>query len=520
MNNELIINSASGEVVTAVMTDKRLTELVREKNDAQFSVGDIYLGKVSKIASSLNAAFINVGYQKDAFLHYYDLGPQFASLNYYTKGVMTDKVKHASLMYFKMHADIPKSGKISEMLHTGQNVLVQIAKEPISSKGPRITSQITLAGRFLVLIPFSDKIAVSQKIKTSEERERLKKLLESIKPKGFGVIVRTVAEEKSVAEVEADLNALVKKWEECFNNLKTAAAPQKVLGELGRTSIVIRDLVNTSFSNIWVNDVELFTEIKDYMHTIAPEKEEIVKLYKGPTPIFDNFGVEKQIKASFGKTVNMSSGAYLIIEHTEALHVIDVNSGTKIKSKNDQETNALEVNLDAAQEVARQLRLRDLGGIIVVDFIDMYNQENRKKLYSKLLELMKTDRAKHHILPPSKFGLVQITRERVRPQTVINTMERCPTCGGTGEVESPLLLIDKIENTVRYILNEQNEKGITLLLHPFIYAYLNQGFPSLKMKWKYRYKKKIKIVPLDSLQFLEFKILNKNGEEINLSDGK
>lgn len=520
MNNELIINSTSGEVVTAVLGDKRLSELVREKNDAQFSVGDIYLGKVSKIASSLNAAFINVGYQKDAFLHYYDLGPQFATLNQYTKGVMSEKVRHASLMYFKPLPDISKSGKISEMIQTGQNVLVQIAKEPISSKGPRITAQITLAGRFVVLIPFADKIAVSQKIKTAQERERLKKLMDSIKPKGFGLIVRTVAEDKSVEELQADLQNLVKKWEECFNNLKTAKPPQKVLGELGRTSIVIRDLVNTSFSNIWVNDAELFAEVKDYVHTIAPEKEEIVKLYKGPTPIFDHFGVEKQIKATFGKTVNMPSGAYLIIEHTEALHVIDVNSGTKIKSKNDQETNALEVNMDAAQEIARQLRLRDLGGIIVVDFIDMYNQENRKKLYSKLLELMKTDRAKHHILPPSKFGLVQITRERVRPQTVINTMERCPTCGGTGEVESPLLLIDKIENTIRYILKEQNEKSITLLLHPFIYAYLNQGFPSLKMRWKYRYKKKIKIVALDSLQFLEFKVLSKNGEEINLSGDK
>jgi ribonuclease G len=517
MSNELIINSTTSEVVTAVMSDKRLVELVRERNDAQFSVGDIYLGKVSKIASSLNAAFINVGYEKDAFLHYFDLGPQFASLNNYTQGVMNGKLKHASLMYFKMLHDIPKSGKISTQIQGGQNVLVQIAKEPISTKGPRITSQITLAGRFLVLIPFADKIAVSQKIRSSEERERLKKLMESIKPKGFGVIVRTVAEEKSVSELDADLNNLVNKWTECFNNLKTAKAPQKVLGEMGRTSVVIRDLVNTSFSNIMVDDTELYEEIKKYVHTIAPEKEEIVKLYKGTVPIFDNYGVEKQIKAAFGRTVNMPSGAYLIIEHTEALHVVDVNSGTKIKSKNDQETNALEVNMDAAEELVRQLRLRDLGGIIVVDFIDMYNQENRKKLYARLKDLMKTDRAKHHILPPSKFGLVQITRERVRPQTIINTMEKCPTCGGTGEIEAPLLMIDKIENTVRYILNEQNEKSLSLLVHPFIYAYLNQGFPSLKMRWKLRYKRGLKIDSLDSLGFLEYKIMNKMGEEIKLS---
>ena len=470
MSNELIINSTSSEVVTAVLKDRKLVELIRERNDAQFSVGDVYLGKVSKIASSLNAAFINVGYEKDAFLHYFDLGPQFSSLNNYTQGVLSGKIKHSSLMYFKMLADIPKSGKISNQIQSGQNVLVQIAKEPISTKGPRITSHVTLAGRFLVLIPFAEKIAVSQKIKSSEERERLKKLMESIKPKGFGLIVRTVAEEKSVAELDADLNNLVNKWTECFNALKTAKAPQKMLGEMGRTSVLIRDLVNASFSSIMVDDADLYAEIKQYLHTIAPEKEEIVKLYKGNMPIFDQYGVEKQIKAAFGRTVNMPSGAYLIIEHTEALHVIDVNSGTRIKSKNDQETNALEVNLEAAEEVVRQLRLRDLGGIIVVDFIDMYNPENRKKLHARLKELMKSDRAKHHILPPSKFGLVQITRERVRPQTIINTLEKCPTCHGTGEVEPPLLLIDKIENTLRYILNQQNEKG-TLLVHPFIYAF-------------------------------------------------
>ncbi len=518
MSNELIINSTPTGVVTAVLNDKKLVELVRERNDAQFSVGDIYLGKVSKIASSLNAAFINVGYEKDAFLHYYDLGPQFASLNSYTQGVMTGKIKHSPLMYFKMLHDIPKNGKISNVLNGGQSVLVQIAKEPISTKGPRITSHVTLAGRFLVLIPFNDKIAVSQKIKSSEERERLKKLMESIKPKGFGLIVRTVAEEKSVAELDADLNNLVAKWQECYNSLKTnPKPPHKLLGEMGRTSVTIRDLVNASFNSIMVNDQELYEEIKKYMHTIAPEKEDIVKLFKGNAPIFDQLGVEKQIKASFGRVVNMSSGAYLIIEHTEALHVIDVNSGTKIKSKNDQETNALEVNMESASEVARQLRLRDLGGIIVIDFIDMYSAENRKKLYAHLKDQMKTDRAKHHILPPSKFGLIQITRERVRPQTVINIMEKCPTCGGTGEVEPPLLITDKIENTLRYILTEQNEKGVTLMVHPFIYAFLTKGFPSINMKWKLKYKRGIKLQELDSLQFLEYKVLNKNGEEIKIA---
>jgi ribonuclease G len=518
MNNELIINSSPSEVVTAVLSDKRLTDLIRQRKDARFSVGDIYLGKVSKIASSLNAAFINVGYEKDAFLHYFDLGPQFSSLNNYTQGVTSGKLKQSNLMYFKMLNDIPKTGKISDHISGGQSILVQIAKEPISTKGPRITANITLAGRFLILIPFSEKIAISQKIRTSEERERLRKLLESIKPKGFGLIVRTVAEEKSVEEIDADLNDLVSKWDECFKNLTTAKAPLKVLGEMKRTTVAIRDMVNGSFSNITVNDQALFEETKKYVHTIAPEKDDIVKLYKGSAPIFDHFGVEKQLKALFGRTVGLPSGAYLIVEHTEALHVIDINSGTRIKSKNDQETNALDVNMEAAEEVARQLRLRDLGGIIVVDFIDMYKPENRSTLFKKLKEEMKTDKAKHHILPPSKFGLIQITRERVRPQTVVDTMEKCPTCGGTGEVEPSLLFTDKVENTLRFIINGQNEKNVTLLVHPFVYAYLNKGFLwSLKNNWKRKYKNGLKIEELDSLQYLEFKIVNKNGEEIKLS---
>lgn len=517
MSNELIINSTPTEVVTALITDKKLVELIRERNDSQFSVGDIYLGKVSKIAGSLNAAFINVGYEKDAFLHYYDLGPQFSSLNSYAQGAVSGKAKVSSLMYFKMLPDIPKNGKIQDQIQQGNQILVQIAKEPISTKGPRITSQITLPGRFIVLIPFADKIAVSQKIRTPEERDRLRKLLEKIKPKGFGIIVRTVAEEKSVEEISADLDSLVKKWEECFANLKGAHAPKKVLGEMGRTSVAIRDMVNASFSNIAVDDEVLYEEVKEYVHTIAPEKESIVKLYKGSAPIFDHYGVDRQIKSTFGRTVGLPSGAYLIIEHTEALHVIDVNSGTRIKSKNDQETNALDVNMEAAEEIARQLRLRDIGGIIVVDFIDMYNAENRNKLFKRFKELMKPDKAKHHILPPSKFGLVQITRERVRPQTIIDTLEKCPTCGGTGEIEPAFLIVDKIENTLRFIVQGQNEKGVTLQVHPFIYAYINKGlFSSIKSKWKKKYKNGLKIEELTSLQFLEYKILNKRGEEIKI----
>lgn len=516
MNNELIIDSTPSEVVIALLNDKRLVELHREKSNNNYSVGDIYLGRVKKVMPGLNAAFIDVGYEKDAFLHYLDLGPQAQSFIKYTKLVQSGKQSTSNLMYFKNEDDIPKDGKIGNIINSHQNILVQIAKEPISTKGPRITTEISLAGRYLVLIPFSDKISVSQKIKTTDEKTRLKRLIQSIKPKNFGVIIRTVAESKSVADLDADLNDLVKKWETCYEALKTAQPPFKVLGEIDRTSAILRDMLNASFNSIHINDQKLYEETKSYLHTIAPDKEDIVKLHKGTVPIFDQFGVDRQIKALFGKTVTMKSGGYLIVEHTEALHVIDVNSGNRAKSDKNQETNALEVNLEAAIEVARQLRLRDMGGIIVVDFIDLHSAENRKLLFERMRDEMSKDRAKHNILPPSKFGLVQITRQRVRPEMNIITVEKCPTCGGSGEIQASILLMDQIENNLRYILKEQNESGITLCVHPYLEAYITKGFfTSLKRKWSKKYGK-FKVRAVSSYNFLEYHFLNKNEDEIKI----
>jgi len=518
VNNELIIDVTPSEVVIALLNDKRLVELNREKSNNNFSVGDIYLGRVKKVMPGLNAAFVDVGYEKDAFLHYLDLGPQAASLNKYTKLVQTGKQTTPNLMYFKYEPEIQKDGKIGNVLNANQQILIQIAKEPISTKGPRITTEISLAGRYLVLIPFADKISVSQKIKTTEEKNRLKRLILSIKPKNFGVIIRTVAEGKSVADLDADLNDLVKKWEKAYENLKTAQPPFKVLGEIDRTSAILRDLLNASFNSIHINDAALFEEIKTYLHTIAPDKEKILKLYKGPAPIFDHFGVDRQIKGLFGKTVTMRSGGYLIVEHTEALHVIDVNSGNRAKSDNNQETNALEVNLEAAVEVARQLRLRDMGGIIVVDFIDLHSAENRKLLFDRIKDEMSKDRAKHNILPPSKFGLIQITRQRVRPEMNVVTVEKCPTCGGSGEIQASILLMDQIENNLRYILKDQNETGVTLYVHPYLEAYITKGlfFTSLKSKWQKKYGKKFKVRPVNSYHFMEYRFLNKNEDEIKI----
>lgn len=514
MNKDLIISSRQLEVDIALLEEKRLVELHKESPDSNFAVGDIYLGKVKKIAGGLNAAFVEVGHQKDAFLHYFDLGPQLLSFNKYTKSVLSGSAQAAWLKNFQLEKDIDKGGKIDQVLQQGQAVLVQIAKEPISTKGPRITSEVTLAGRYLVLVPFSDRISVSQKIKSREERERLKRLLLSIRPENFGVIVRTVAENKKVAEIDTDLKDLLAKWEHCYNALKTAKPPQKILGELSRTSAILRDLLNESFSNIHIDDVQLYNETREYLRMIAPDKEKIVKHYKNPEPVFEHFGVAKQIKSLFGKHVNMPSGAYLVIEHTEALHVIDVNSGNTAKARNDQETNALNVNMDAATEVARQLRLRDMGGIIVVDFIDMRSAENRKKLLQKMIEEMKPDRAKHNILPLSRFGLMEITRERVRPAMNINTAELCPACKGTGEVQPSILLVDEIENNLRYILSEVKPSSLTLCVHPFVESYLTKGYPSIRTKWLLKFKKRVKIKPVNDYSMLEYRFLNGKNEEI------
>ncbi len=516
MNRELIIDSNVNEVVIALLEDKRLVELHKEKTDNNFNVGDIYFGKVKKIIPGLNAAFVDVGYEKDAFLHYLDLGVQIKSLNQYVKGVNENRINTYKLDNYEVLPEIEKNGKITHVISQNQNILVQIAKEPISSKGPRISSEISLAGRYLVLVPFSDKISVSQKIKNPEERNRLRRLVQSIKPKNFSVIIRTVAENKKVIELDTDLNNLVEKWKLLFEKVKSARPPQKIIGEIDKTSVILRDLLNESFNNIHVSDAQLTEEIKSYIKQISPDKVEIVKHHKAKNNIFEYFAVDKQIKNSFGKNISFKGGAYLIIEHTEAMHVVDVNSGHRMNADNNQESNALEVNLEAAAEIARQLRLRDMGGIIVVDFIDMHLAINRRKLFERLTELMKTDRAKHTILPPSKFGLVQITRQRVRPEMNVTITEKCPACGGTGEVKASIVTTYEIENYLKYLANEQNEVYIKLQVHPFIHAYIVKGFPSLRLKWMFNNKIWLKITPNSAYNLLEYHFYNKKDDEFKI----
>jgi len=513
---ELIIDSSPGGTTIALLQDKQLVELHKEQVTNNYTVGDLYLGRIKKIMPGLNAAFVDVGYEKDAFLHYLDLGPQVQSLLKLTKQVRSGGYQSKLLDNFKLDPDINKSGKISEVLSKNQLIPVQIAKEPISTKGPRLSSDISIAGRYVVLVPFSEVTSISKKIKSNTERNRLRKIVESIKPKHFGVIIRTVSEGKGVAELQKDLLDLISKWESFVTRLPSVEPAKKVLGEIDRTSTLLRDILNPDFQHIYVNDSALQEEIRSYVHEISPEMDGIVRLHKNNLPIFEHYGVDKQIKSAFGKTVNLAGGAYLVIEHTEALHVIDVNSGNRTANKENQEENAFQVNKEAAKEIARQLRLRDMGGIVVIDFIDMHKPNNRKDLFDYLRSEMSHDRAKHTILPPSKFGLVQITRQRVRPEMNIVTTEVCPTCNGTGVIRPTILLIDDIETNFNYILVEQNEKNITLCVHPYIEAYLKQGFMSRQWKWYFKYKQWIKVKSNPAYQITEFHFFSSKDEEIKL----
>lgn len=522
MKSELIVDVQPQEVSIALLEDTRLMSLQKEARNIAYAVGDIYLAKVKKLMPGLNAAFVNVGYDKDAFLHYLDLGPHFASYAAYLETLFADRAANPQqLSKIQLLPEIDKHGSISQTLTPGQELLVQIVKEPISSKGPRLTTEISFTGRYMVLIPFAERISISQKIKSTEEKVRLRQLIASIKPKNFGVIVRTSAEGKGAAELIHELNTLRKCWEDTVAKARTAKPPQLIFEEESRIVGMLRDVFSPSFESIHVNDPEVKEQISKYVSLIAPDRADIVKLYKSEIPIFDHYAVTKQIKSSFGKTVSFKSGAYLIIEHTEALHVIDVNSGNRSKAANDQETNALEVNLRAADEIARQLRLRDMGGIIVIDFIDMAKPEHRQALYDHMREVMANDRARHNILPLSKFGLMQITRQRVRPALDIITTETCPSCFGKGEVQPSLLFTDTLFDKLKYVVEDLKMRNIRLYVHPYVDAYVKKGlFSSMVGKWRHSLGRTFKVLPDQSLAMLQYRVIDENNNEIDLKEEK
>jgi len=521
MKSELIVDVQPSEVSIALLEDSRLMSLQKESRSQAYAVGDIYLAKVKKLMPGLNASFVNVGYEKDAFLHYLDLGPHFSAYKTFIKQLLENKKQLPQIAKIPSAPDIDKHGTISDQLTQGQELLVQIVKEPISSKGPRLTTEITFTGRYMVLIPFSDKISVSQKIKTSEEKVRLRQLIGSIKPKGFGVIIRTSAEGKRVAELNNELKTLLQCWEDTIAKARKAtSAPMLVHEEGSRIVGVLRDLFSPTFEGIYVNDSEITEQIRKYVQLIAPERADIVKYHDSDVPIFDKYAVTRQIKSSFGKTVSFRSGAYIIIEHTEALHVIDVNSGNRAKATNDQETNALEVNMRAADEIARQLRLRDMGGIVVIDFIDMNTAEHRQQLYDHMREVMANDRARHNILPLSKFGLMQITRQRVRPALDITTTETCPSCFGKGVVAPSILFTDTLKEKLEYLIKVLGYKGFVMYVHPYVDAFLKKGIISMYRRWKLELGGRFKIMPDQSLPYLAYRVLDSGRNEIDLKEEK
>ena len=516
MEKELIINSTPTEVEIALLEDSKLVELHHQETSNNFTVGDIFLGKIKRLMPGLNAAFVDIGHKKDAFLHYTDLGPKLRSLIKYTNGSIGGSITTHKLDNFKLEPEIIKTGKIDQVLAKRQNLLVQILKEPISTKGPRLSCEITIPGRYLVLTPFNDIVAVSKKISNGEERKRLQLLVESIRPRNCGVIVRTAAEGKKVADLHEELTMMLEKWKDIYKQLPKAKPPNKLLSELDKTSSILRDILTDSFNRIVVNDKQLYQNIRNYLASISPEQVKIVSHHRSNRAIFDTHGVTKQIKSSFGKTATMSSGAYLVIEHTEAMHVIDVNSGHKMSSNNQEEA-VLKVNMEAAEEIARQLRLRDIGGIIIVDFIDMKNRDHKRELVTIMKKFMRKDRAQHTILPLSKFGLMQITRQRVRPEVSINTAEVCPTCNGTGKVNATVLLIDDIQRDLTFISQARPKSKIYLHVHPYVDAFLKKGLPSVQMQWYRQYLKWIRIQPNSDFHLNKYKFFDSNEDEIRLN---
>lgn len=516
MSNELYISANTDGDRIALVQDKRLIEYHLDEAEHGFAVGDIYFGTVKKVVSGNNAAFIDIGHDKDAFLHYHDLSPNILSLNKFVKDIIAKRPVSPRLKGFKFEPQIEKQGKITEVLTKGMPILAQVVKEPISSKGPRLSCDISIAGRYIVLVPFGNAINISKKITSKQERQRLHRLMASVKPQNFGVIVRTVAENMEVEDLQRDLEDCLRKWENGIKLLRNAKPRDRVISEMNRADSILRDMLNDDFDSIVVDTKETYDRTRDLLQAIAPQKEKILKLHQGKTKIFEHYGIEKQLKSLFGRTVTMPGGGYLVIEHTEALHVIDVNSGNKASSEPNQEATALNVNKEAAREIARQLRLRDMGGIVVVDFIDMKKVENKKEIHSVLREEMRSDRSKYTILPISKFGLSQITRQRVRPEISVETRETCPTCGGTGKIQASINITDLIENHIEHLMLKQNESGVTIIVHPFVYAYYKEGIVSRQMKWFLKYKKWINLTKDSTLGIMEYHFIDKNGEEIEL----
>ncbi|CAI8270868.1 MAG: ribonuclease E/G [Bacteroidetes bacterium MED-G17] len=518
MSYELIIDKDSKGEKIALLQDQKLIELQQNKSSKKFNVGDIYLGTVRKIMPNLNAAFVDIGHGKDAFLHYHDLGPNIRSLINLTSSTLQGAWKKSELDNFNLSPETTKTGKISEVVKKGMKLMVQIEKEPISKKGPRISAELSLAGKYFIIIPFGDTVTVSKKIGSSEERKRLKTLTHSIKPSKFTVICRTAAKNKAVKDLHQDLTQIFSKWAVMIESLTQAENRDKIYEESDKSILLLTDLLSYELKQIVTNDKVIYQKVKHFLQESKKNNAlKNLKLHKGKETLFSSFKVHRQIQVLFGKKVPFGQGGYLIIEHTEAMHVIDVNSGNqKVSSDSSEVVTPLEINIEATKEIARQLRLRDMGGIIVIDYIDLKISEEKKILFENLKEAMSNDRAQHTILPMTKFGLVQITRQRVRPELNINTNAACPSCNGSGKIENTSQLIEDIEDTLIHLLQNQNQKKLNLLVHPVIKSYFTKGVISRQIQWFLSYRRWVKIKISSDFGLLEFKIFDSNEDEIKI----
>lgn len=513
MVKELVIHANSKGVEIALLENKKLVEYHLDAYDKEgFSAGDIYLGRVKKINPGLNAAFVDIGHDKDAFIHYSDLSPYIRSVRKFSSDAFRGEQSHL-LDKFEFEPNIHKNGQMVDVFEKGDILIFQISKEAISTKGPRLTCEISIPGRYVVLVPFTNTVGISKKIEVQEERDRLQQIMHQIKPKNFGFVVRTNAVGVGKDELNHDVQNLMNKWKVMTDNIRYQNPPKLLLKEMNKTFSIVRDLMNDSFSKIITDNPTLHGDLKAYIKEHAPEQVSILNKYDDKTPLFETFDVSRQIKTAFGKTVTLKSGAYVILEHTEALHVIDVNSGPKVKKDVDQDTHAFNINVEAAQEIARQLRLRDIGGIIVIDFIDMKSSEYKHKLYEAMLEAMRPDKAKHVILPVSKFGLMEITRQRMKEQISIDTREPLLHGSTKYKVDQPLQIIDNIEAELHHLKTHESNNFL-LYVHPFIYAYMKKDTFSFRMNWYSKIKKWVRLIQDSSLHLAEYKLVTKEGEKV------
>jgi len=517
MKNQIIIHSSGKQTRIALLENGELAQLFIESEENQRTVGDIYLARVHKVMGGIRAAFIDVGMQKDAFLHFSDAGD---NLGAYIKMLNGEKAlskdAQKDLDKFDQLSNNDKQVLAGKLLKPDQKILVEIVKEPIGSKGPRVSTDITIAGRFLVLIPMGKFIAISKKISNYKERRRLKGVVGSMLPEGFGIIVRTVAQGQDNEILEEDMRTILKKWERILNKLEDATPPALLYKDLDMTESLIRDLFAKQYDRVLIDDYQLYKSIRGYVSQIAPKMLPAVQLYKGKEHIFDHMNIAGDVNSIFSPRVRMPSGGYLIFEQTEAMYVVDVNSGP-YAAKQKQEDNSLKTNLEAAREIAKQLRLRDIGGIIVVDFIDQRNDKNRKKIYDELKKEFKKDRAKTNVIGMSDFGLVQITRQRIRPSVVNSVSKVCPMCGGSGSVVTRDTIVTDIESWISTFRSASEFRAVDLYINPYLKSYLERGFLSLRWRWMLKYRLRLCLIPDETVSLNEFKA-TLAGSDINITE--